>query len=137
MADHFSPGFQNLYQSFTLSDIEPNIDLFNQFTGLNPTTIPDSLSGLINFNSSLISYPDANPNFLDSAAAPANLGNFPGLFIQDGSNMVLQSLNDHMVEKKRKSLDIINTPESSTANSFQDSGNEITWKNVNSSLIIS
>lgn len=130
MADHFLPGLQDLNQSFTLSNVEPNIDLFNQFTGLNPTTIPDSLSGLINFNSSLISSPDANPNFLDSAAAPGNLGNFPGLFIQDGSNTVLQSFNDHMVEKKRKSTDIINTPESSTVNSFQNSGNGITWKNT-------
>ncbi|XP_075524125.1 transcription factor BEE 3-like [Primulina tabacum] len=124
MADHFLPGLQNLDQSFTLSDTESNIDLFNQFTGLNPTTIPDSLSGLINFNSSLISYPHADPNFLDSAADPA------GLFIQDGSNMVLQSFNDHMVEKKRKSMDIINNLESSTANSFQDSENGITWKNT-------
>ncbi|XP_073136122.1 transcription factor BEE 1-like isoform X2 [Henckelia pumila] len=111
---YFLPGLQNLNQSITLSDIEPNTDLFNQFTGLMN---PDSLSGLTSFNGSLSSY----PNFLDSAA---NLGNF--------HNMALQySFDDHMVEKKRKSMDIINTttPESSTANSFQDNGNGITWKN--------
>ncbi|KZV36116.1 BR enhanced expression 1 [Dorcoceras hygrometricum] len=119
MADHFLPGLQNLDKSFTLYDIEPNIGLFSQFTGLNPTTTPDSSSGLMNFHGSLISYPDAYHNFLDSSSAadPANLQNSPGLF------------NDPVVEKKRKSMDV-NTPESSTANSFQDSGNGIAWKDV-------
>ncbi|KAK4419606.1 Transcription factor BEE 3 [Sesamum alatum] len=129
MADQYF--FQNIKQSFSLSDIDSNIEFMNHFPGLNPGHQDTSD---LNFHS-FMGFPHDNINFLQLPEFPGNLENFPGLFSHDENTGIppvpvpnISNDNNHQ-DRKRKSMDI-STPESSSANSFSSSDKRIRTTNA-------
>ncbi|KAL3828220.1 hypothetical protein ACJIZ3_017022 [Penstemon smallii] len=124
MANHFLQPLQNIKQSFSLSDIDPNIDFTNQFSGLVPFHQE-------NFHS-FMGFPQDND-------LSENLENFNGLFIHEKSNSLLSDplttkdiIISNYSDRKRKAMES-NTPESSSAySSPQISDNGIRKKNSGS-----
>ncbi|KAG8388964.1 hypothetical protein BUALT_Bualt02G0180000 [Buddleja alternifolia] len=135
MADNFLQSFKN---SFTLSDIDSQIEFNDQFPGLNC----DQDISALNIHSLMGSFPHDTffPQLSDHCPGNNNLENtttFPGLFIHEDTNTMAPPLADHPVisnendrkDGKRKAMEII-TPESSSANSYsaQSSDNGIIRK---------
>ncbi|KAL0459152.1 UNVERIFIED_CONTAM: Transcription factor BEE 3 [Sesamum latifolium] len=117
MADHYF--LQDIKQSFSLADIDQNIEFMNHFPGLNPGHQDTSD---LNFHS-FMGFPHDSINFHQLPEFPGNLENVPGLFFHDDNTVIppvpvptISNDNNHQ-DRKRKSMDI-STPESSTANSF-------------------
>ncbi|XP_027169004.1 transcription factor BEE 3 [Coffea eugenioides] len=121
MAQHFISDVQNIRQSFSLSDVDPNMEMMSQFPELNPGALDSS--NFTNVQPSMgFSFHESNiSQLLDQF--PGNLAeNFPGIFPSDFKNVlslpdpICSSAYDHTLHegKKRKLTD---TPESSSANS--------------------
>ncbi|CAA2999755.1 transcription factor BEE 1-like [Olea europaea subsp. europaea] len=120
MANYF---LQNIKQSFSLSDIDSNMEFMNPFPEINPSYEDTSVLNLQN----LMGFPNDNifPHLVPECTGISE--DFPGLFIHEDKNFVPQTANDHLAEKKRKEID---TSQSSGANlSAQGSLNGVTRKN--------
>ncbi|CAI9781296.1 unnamed protein product [Fraxinus pennsylvanica] len=119
MADYF---LQNIKQSFSLSDINSNMEFMNNFPEINPSYQDTSILNLQN----LVGFPNDNiyPHLVHECTGISE--DFPSLFIHEEKNLVPQIANDHHAGKKRKEIE---TPQSSGAySSAQGSANVVTRK---------
>lgn len=113
----FTEDFQSFRPSFPFLDIDPSMELINQFIGMNPHVLDNShvnMQNLMPFSTDSF-FGSQEPDF------PGNLeGSFPGLGHNVNNNALPVSLPNFQAEneihegKKRKTMDI---PETSSANS--------------------
>ena len=127
----FTENLQNISSSFPFLDIDPSMELLNQFIGMNQLYVLDNSNLMPYFSFDTFLLGPQEPEF------PGNLEeDFPFLFNHVNHNNALpislpifQAENEIHEGKKRKSVDL---PETSSANStpaVSESGSKI--KHVN------